>query len=78
MNISKAKYKVIRESIVETLKSKELTFASLSKAVEKNLKDGFEGSISWYVEVIKLDLEARNTIERIPKTKPQLYRLKKS
>ncbi len=55
MNISKAKYKVIRESIVETLKSKELTFTSLSKAVEKNLKDGFEGSISWYDAVAEKD-----------------------
>jgi len=45
------------------------------KNIKKQLKNKFQGSIAWYVEVVKLDLEARKIIKRIPKTKPQLYRL---
>ncbi len=78
VNISKAKYVVIREAIMECLKSRELTYTELSRAVEEKLAGRFEGSMRWYVEVVKLDLEARGIIERIPKTKPQLYRIKGS
>ncbi len=78
VNISKAKYVVIREAIMECLKSRKLTYTELSRAVEEELSGRFEGSMRWYVEVVKLDLEARGIIERIPKTKPQLYRLKGS
>ena len=37
----------------------------------------FDGSISWYVTTIKLDLEARGIIERIPKKRPQTLKLNK-
>lgn len=77
VNINKSKYKVVRNLIIESLKSRELTFTEFSESVKKKLKNRFEGSIPWYVEVVKLDLEAKNIIENIPKTKPQLYRLKK-
>ncbi len=76
VNISKAKYVVIREAIMKCLKSKELTYTELTRAVEEKLKGQFGGSVRWYVEVVKLDLEAREIIERIPKTKPHLYRTK--
>lgn len=76
VNISRKKYDVIRGSIIESLRRKgELTYTDLTKAVKENLTGKFEGSINWYVEAVKLDLEARKVIERIPRTKPQLYRL---
>ncbi len=76
VNISKKKYDLIRKAIIQSLRAKgELTFTDLAKAVKGKLKGGFEGSIPWYVESVKLDLEARKVVERIPKTKPQLYRL---
>jgi len=34
--------------------------------------------MNWYVETVKLDLEARNVIERAIDTTPQLYILKKA
>ena len=32
------------------------------------------GSVSWHTTVVKLDLEARGKIERIPGTRPQMLR----
>jgi hypothetical protein len=72
--ISKEKYDLIRASIIECLKNKELTYNELSKCVGETLKGRFKGAIEWHVEVVKLDLEARKIIERI-NTKPQIYRL---
>ncbi len=40
------------------------------------IKDSFEDGVQWYGETVKLDLEARNIIERT-KSKPEKYRLKK-
>lgn len=76
VNISKEKYDIIKKCIIESLDKDELTYTMITKIVEKKLDKNFEGSIGWYVESVKLDLEARNLIERIPKTKPQRYRLK--
>ena len=79
VNIDKKKYDLIRKAIIHSLRTKgELTFTDLTKRVKKNLEERFDGSIPWYVESVKLDLEARKIIKRIPKTKPQLYRLSKN
>jgi len=75
-NISKAKYDVVRTSMLDCLRKKELTFEDLAKCVGAALRGRFEGSIPWYTEVVKLDLEARNIIERTSRIKPELYRLK--
>jgi hypothetical protein len=77
VNISNEKYDIIRKAIIDSLKSNELTFTLLTEKVKERLNNIFEGAIGWYVETVKLDLEAKNIIERIPQTNPQLYRLKK-
>lgn len=41
------------------------------------MSGNFDGSIGWYYTTIKLDLEARREIERIPGSKPQLIRMVK-
>ncbi len=77
VNISKAKYDAVRAEIIAALQNgAELTLKELFAAVGKKLKGKFDGSISWYTTVIKLDLEARKMIERVPKTKPHRVRLK--
>lgn len=76
VNINKAKYNVVKTAILKCLERRQLTFTDLTKCVSQKLKRQFEGSIPWYVEVVKLDLEARGIIERMPKTKLTLYRLK--
>jgi hypothetical protein len=44
------------------------------EALFQRVKDHFEGGVQWYGETVKLDLEARNILERT-KTKPEKYRL---
>ena len=67
VRISKAKYNVVRAAILESLVATgPLTFSDLNQAVATRLADGFDGSVSWYVTTVKLDLEARGEIERLP------------
>ena len=76
VNIDNDKYELIRDAILKVLKSKDETlFKDLPHEVEKSLKGKFGGSISWYVTTVKLDLEARNVIERIAGVFPQRLRL---
>ncbi|MCI0552256.1 MAG: hypothetical protein L0287_14995 [Anaerolineae bacterium] len=76
VNISREKYEMIRKAIITTLRAnKEMTFMALSRAVEKQLGNKFEGSVMWYVTTVKLDLEARGAIKRVANSRPQLVRL---
>ena len=77
--IDKKKYDTVNTAIIETLKAKgPLTHTDLQKYAAQKLGDKFEGAIPWYIETVKLDLEAKKIIERIPQTKPPLYRLTKA
>jgi len=76
VKISKAKYDVVREAIIAALRFHgELTFTELVESVNKKLSGSFDGSISWYTVTVKLDLEARNEIVRVPRINPQRLRL---
>lgn len=77
VNISLAKYTLVSDSILAILnEQKTITFKSLCVEVDKMLHGSFEGSIMWYTVSVKLDLEARDVIERIPRTSPHEIRLK--
>ena len=76
VNISKAKYELIRKTILSILRTqKEMTFMNLSRAVEREINGNFEGSVTWYVTAVKLDLDARGQIKRVPNSRPQLIQL---
>ena len=76
VNIRREKYEMIREAILSTLREQnEISFMNLSRAVEKEVNGNFEGSVTWYVTCVKLDLEARGVIKRVPNSRPQLLRL---
>jgi uncharacterized protein DUF6958 len=76
VKISKEKYEIIRKAILCVLETqKEISFMNLSRAVEKEVNGNFEGSVTWYVTTVKLDLEARGQIKRVPKSRPQLVKL---
>jgi len=78
VNISKEKYEIIRKAILMILRTqKEISFMNLSRAVEKEVNGTFEGSVNWYVTTVKLDLEARGTVKRVPNSRPQLIKLVK-
>jgi hypothetical protein len=75
VNIEKAKYETVKNAILTSLKGTELTFTNLAEAAQEQLMGNFDGSIMWYVTTVKLDLEARGLIERVPRTSPQVLRL---
>jgi uncharacterized protein DUF6958 len=76
VNISKEKYEIIRNAIICVLQEKrEMTFMKLSRAVEKEVNGNFDGSVMWYVTTVKLDMEARGEVKRVPKSRPQLVKL---
>lgn len=76
VNILKRRYDVIKEFILKTLKSKkEISFEELTDRAVKSLARTFDGNVVWYMVTVKLDLEARKLIERIPKTSPHKLRL---
>jgi len=78
VNISKEKYEIIRKAIFTILRAnKEITFTKLYNAVEKQVGNKFEGSVMWYVTTVKLDLEARGEVKRVPNSRPQLVKLAK-
>lgn len=77
VNISRSKYTMIHQAIVEAIRSQGvITFQGLVSLVEYKLRNRFEGSIPWYVTTVKLDMEARDEIERLPDDGEQRLRLK--
>lgn len=76
VRINKTKYNIIKTQIINCLENNELTHSELMKCIQNNLENNFQGSIGWYAETVKLDLEARNIIERREHTNPQRYKLK--
>ncbi len=79
VRIRQETYALLKTGILEYLKQKgDGTFTEISGAIAQDFQDrkvSFDGSLNWYLEWVKLDLEARQIIARIPKTSPQKYRL---
>jgi hypothetical protein len=73
--IALEKYEVIKEQILAILGESELTHTELMEQLYANVKDNFEGGVQWYGETVKLDLEAREMIERTG-TKLEKYRIR--
>ena len=77
VNMSKEKYNLLKPALLKYLRTKgEATFGELSSAIEKDFKakkQKFQGSLPWHLEWVKLDLEARKVIRRVPNTSPQEY-----
>lgn len=74
-NIDRKKYDALKDAILLVLRKNDLTHTELFSRLDESLKGKFSGSISWYGETVKLDLEAKKIIERTG-SKPQKYRLK--
>ncbi len=78
VNILKRRYEQVREALLHILQENggEMTFEALSDKAEKKLiQDQFDGKPLWYIVTVKLDLEARGVLTRIPKTSPHRLRL---
>jgi hypothetical protein len=76
VNIDQAKYDLIRQAILASLVQRgEMRFGELEATVAASLGAHFDGSIGWYTTTVKLDLEARGLIERVPGHSLQVIRL---
>ena len=75
VNIEALKYEEIKQAILASLSEREVLFRDLPASVSTHLTVPFDGSIGWYTTTVKLDLEARGIIERIPGHSPQKLRL---
>lgn len=79
VSMSKDKYELLKTEAVKYLTDNpDGTFSDLSITIIQNLKERkikFDGSLNWYLEWVKLDLEAQEIIKRVPKTTPQKYML---
>lgn len=77
VNILKTKYDLIKEYIIKkTTEHGDIAYEDLSDSAVKELSPTFDGKVGWYIVSVKLDLEARGIIERIPKTSPHRIRMK--
>jgi hypothetical protein len=68
VRIDKEKYDVLKNSLMNCLKNKgESTYAEILESITEDFiknKIKFEGSLEWYLEWVKLDLEAKKEIKR--------------
>ena len=76
VSINKAKYDIIKGEILSLLRKDPMPHNRLDNLIKSKLKKRFDGSVSWYLETVKLDLEARELIERDDNVRPPVYRLR--
>lgn len=73
VSIEKQKYAVVQKAILHNLRTYgPMTFTQLGALVEEELSESFPGSVTWYYTTVKLDLEARGEIRRVPNSRPQV------
>ena len=75
--ISAEKYEIIKAAILQILQAGSITHTELVQAVHDNVHTSFDGNAHWYGETVKLDLEAREIIQR-DNGKPPLYSINKA
>lgn len=77
IKMSEEKYDLLKPAVVKYLRTNgKATLAELTTAIEKDFRTkgiAFEGSLPWHLEWVKLDLEARKVIRRVPKSSPHVY-----
>ncbi len=75
------KYDVLKKAIINCLKKKDAsTHTELLHCINENFLQNaimFDGSVEWYMESVKLDLETNKTIERIKHKSSLKFRIAK-
>ena len=79
VNISAEKYNQVKTKLIDIIQREgQISYQSLNKVAKKELSGTFQGSIPWYVVTVKLDLEARGIIERLPGKGPHILKIANS
>ena len=77
VNILRKKYELIKDFILAEIQDHgDISYQDLDEIAVKKLSPTFDGKVGWYVVSVKLDLEARGIIERVPKVSPHRLRMK--
>ena len=76
VNIDKEKYILFKNEILKSLLDGPMSYEDLKDSITRRIAKSFEGSVSWYVVTVKLDLEARGEIIRITESRKHLVKLK--
>ncbi len=79
-NIPRWKYESVREAINTILSDGDVPFAQLTRRVSDVLSDDIKsniGAVGWHVASVKLEMEVRGEIARIPGKTPQVLMLVK-
>lgn len=80
VRISKEKYDLLKSLLVTHLRTQgPATLGGIAQAMENEFKKRrtkFEGSLAWYLEWVKLDLESRKIITRVTGTAPQQFKIR--
>lgn len=75
--ILKRRYDVIKDYILDIIRNQpNITFSDLADQAHNDLQGSFDGKVVWYITTVKLDLEARGLVRRVPKTSPHQLTLK--
>jgi hypothetical protein len=77
--IDAGKYEVMSNAISHCLIKQTLTHKEMLEAINayfKKTKIEFYGSVEWYMESVKLDLEARKIVKRIKEGAKLKFQLK--
>jgi hypothetical protein len=75
VNIEKRKYDQMHAAIVQVLSEHaEIGFTAAMEIIEERLGGKFEGKIGWYYVSVKLDMEARGELIRLPGNGKQMMR----
>ena len=67
-NIDAKKYELMSNAILQCLKGHILTHKEMLEAINIDFKKNkikFDGSVEWYMEGVKLDLEAKKIVKRV-------------
>lgn len=66
-------YQALREIVLDA--EQEYILEEVTETLENKLSKTFDGSVRWHVNAVKVDLEARGLIERVPNEQPQRFRI---
>lgn len=77
--LARRKYEAVKKALLASIPRKRdgIEFRALPKLIAERVPADMlpkKGSASWLTTTVKLDLEARGLIERIPGSKPQHLR----
>ncbi|MYL57913.1 hypothetical protein GLW20_10370 [Virgibacillus halodenitrificans] len=72
------KYAQIKSLMLQVIEEKgTIAYKKLTEEMNTRLKGKFDGSITWYVTAVKLDLEARGVLGRYQQNNRQHIKLSK-